>query len=64
VRAASIISALGRVVTSIVNADEGVDTTSPGNAVRRLSKGLARYQREAADEQIRDGLIQRFEFTS
>ena len=40
-----------------------LDTTSLGNAVRRLREGLARYQREPADEQIRDGLIQRFEFT-
>ena len=40
-----------------------LDTTSLGNAVRRLSEGLARYKREASDEQIRDGLIQRFEFT-
>ena len=40
-----------------------LDTTSLGNAVRRLREGLARYEREATDEQIRDGLIQRFEFT-
>jgi nucleotidyltransferase substrate binding protein (TIGR01987 family) len=40
-----------------------LDATSLGNAVRRLGEGLARYEREAADEQIRDGLIQRFEFT-
>jgi nucleotidyltransferase substrate binding protein (TIGR01987 family) len=40
-----------------------LDTTSFGNAVRRLREGLARYERESADEQIRDGLIQRFEFT-
>ena len=40
-----------------------LDTTSLGNAVRRLREGLARYEREPADEQIRDGLIQRFEFT-
>ncbi len=40
-----------------------LDTTSPGNAVRRLREGLARYEREPADEQLRDGLIQRFEFT-
>jgi nucleotidyltransferase substrate binding protein (TIGR01987 family) len=38
-------------------------TTSLGNAVRRLREGLARYEREPRDEQIRDGLIQRFEFT-
>ncbi len=40
-----------------------LDTTSLGNAMRRLPEGLARYEREPADEQIRDGLIQRFEFT-
>ena len=40
-----------------------LDITSLGNAVRRLREGLARYERETADEQIRDGLIQRFEFT-
>ncbi|MBV8575148.1 MAG: nucleotidyltransferase substrate binding protein [Acetobacteraceae bacterium] len=40
-----------------------LDTTSFGNAVRRLHEGLARYEREPADEQLRDGLIQRFEFT-
>lgn len=33
------------------------------NAVRRLREGLARYEQDQADEQIRDGLIQRFEFT-
>jgi hypothetical protein len=31
--------------------------------VRCLREGLARYEREPADEQIRDGLIQRFEYT-
>jgi nucleotidyltransferase substrate binding protein (TIGR01987 family) len=40
-----------------------LDITSLGNAVGRLREGLARYGREPADEQIRDGLIQRFEFT-
>jgi nucleotidyltransferase substrate binding protein (TIGR01987 family) len=40
-----------------------LDTTSLGNAARRLREGLARYERDPADEQIRDGLIQRFEFT-
>ena len=39
------------------------DTTSLGNAVRRLRQGPARCEREPADEQIRDGLIHRFEFT-
>jgi nucleotidyltransferase substrate binding protein (TIGR01987 family) len=40
-----------------------LDTTSFGNAVRRLREGIVRCEREPADEQIRDGLIQRFEFT-
>jgi nucleotidyltransferase substrate binding protein (TIGR01987 family) len=40
-----------------------LDTTSLGNAVRRLREGLVRHEREPTDEQIRDGLIQRFEFT-
>jgi len=40
-----------------------LDTTSLGNAVRRLREGLIRCESEPTDEQIRDGLIQRFEFT-
>jgi nucleotidyltransferase substrate binding protein (TIGR01987 family) len=40
-----------------------LDITSLGSAVRRLREGLARCEREPADEQVRDGLIQRFEFT-
>lgn len=32
-------------------------------AVQRLDEGLARYQSDISDTQIRDGLIQRFEFT-
>ena len=40
-----------------------LDTTSLGNAVRRLREGLTRYESEPMDEQLRDGLIQRFEFT-
>lgn len=32
-------------------------------AVARLDEGLARYRRDESDAQIRDGLIQRFEFT-
>lgn len=32
-------------------------------AITRLEEGLARYQRDITDTQIRDGLIQRFEFT-
>jgi nucleotidyltransferase substrate binding protein (TIGR01987 family) len=40
-----------------------LDASSLGNAVRRLREGLARHEREPADEQIRDGLIHRFAFT-
>ena len=40
-----------------------LDITSLGSAVKRLREGLSRYEREPKDEQVRDGLIQRFEFT-
>ena len=33
------------------------------NALARLGEGLARYRLDESDAQIRDGLIQRFEFT-
>ena len=33
------------------------------NAITRLDEGIARYQTDISDKQIRDGLIQRFEFT-
>jgi nucleotidyltransferase substrate binding protein (TIGR01987 family) len=33
------------------------------NAIARLGEGLERHRREPHDEQLRDGLIQRFEFT-
>ncbi len=32
-------------------------------AIQRLEEGLKRYQNDITDLQIRDGLIQRFEFT-
>ncbi len=32
-------------------------------AIQRLEEGLARYRTDTSDTQIRDGLIQRFEFT-
>ncbi len=32
-------------------------------AILRLEEGLKRYEKDTSDEQIRDGLIQRFEFT-
>ena len=40
-----------------------LDLTPLANAVQRLDEGLARYQQDITDTQIRDGLIQRFEFT-
>ncbi len=43
--------------------DDRLDLTSLESAVQRLGEGLARYEKTVADTQIRDGLIQRFEFT-
>jgi nucleotidyltransferase substrate binding protein (TIGR01987 family) len=40
-----------------------LDITPFANAVDRLREGLRRYACDTTDEQIRDGLIQRFEFT-
>jgi len=42
---------------------ERLDISSFSKAVARLEEGLARYERNTDDDQIRDGLIQRFEFT-
>jgi len=43
--------------------DIALDLHSLVNAIDRLREGLARYQQDTTDTQIRDGLIQRFEFT-
>lgn len=40
-----------------------LDISSLDKAVDRLGEGLDRYRRDESDAQIRDGLIQRFEFT-
>lgn len=40
-----------------------LDATPLRNTLNRLREGLTRHRREPADEQLRDGLIQRFEFT-
>jgi nucleotidyltransferase substrate binding protein (TIGR01987 family) len=40
-----------------------LDITPLVNAIDRLREGLARHLSEPADDQLRDGLIQRFEFT-
>lgn len=40
-----------------------LDLTPLERAIDRLAEGWQRYQRDTTDTQIRDGLIQRFEFT-
>lgn len=40
-----------------------LDISAFEKAIDRLHEGLARYQRDISDTQIRDGLIQRFEFS-
>ncbi len=40
-----------------------LDISALINAINRLDEGIKRYQLDICDEQIRDGLIQRFEFT-
>ncbi|HEY2617316.1 MAG TPA: HI0074 family nucleotidyltransferase substrate-binding subunit [Acetobacteraceae bacterium] len=40
-----------------------LDISPLASAVGRLREGLERHRREPHDEQLRDGLIQRFEFT-
>ena len=40
-----------------------LDISSFEKAITRLTEGLSRYQQDINDDQIRDGLIQRFEFT-
>lgn len=42
---------------------EMFNLTPLANAVNRLEEGLVRYEKDVSDTQIRDGLIQRFEFT-
>lgn len=40
-----------------------LDLAPFANAVARLEQGLRRHHAEPQDDQLRDGLIQRFEFT-
>lgn len=40
-----------------------LDLSPLGNSIARLREGLDRYLQNTSDAQIRDGLIQRFEFT-
>lgn len=44
-------------------ADQMLDLHPLERAIDRLSEGWLRYQQDIRDTQIRDGLIQRFEFT-
>lgn len=43
--------------------DIPLDISSLEKALARLGEGLARYAQDTSDTQIRDGLVQRFEFT-
>lgn len=40
-----------------------IDISPLINAIARLEEGHVRYLKDTSDQQIRDGLIQRFEFT-
>ena len=40
-----------------------LDPTAYRNAVDRLTEGVARYTADPADTEVRDGVIQRFEYT-
>ena len=44
-------------------ANDKLNTSPLERAIDRLSEGWDRYQSDTSDAQIRDGLIQRFEFT-
>lgn len=43
--------------------DGKLDLSPLDRAIDRLNEGWLRYQQDTSDMQIRDGLIQRFEFT-
>ncbi len=43
--------------------DDSLDISPLARAIQRLDEGWERYQHDISDTQIRDGLIQRFEFT-
>lgn len=44
-------------------ADFPLDLSALAKAINRLDEGIARYQADTSDTQIRGGLIQRFEIT-
>lgn len=43
--------------------DDGPRVEPFERSIQRLEEGLSRYRADESDEQIRDGLVQRFEFT-
>lgn len=43
--------------------NDALDLTPLRKALARLNEGWERFQKDTTDTQIRDGLIQRFEFT-
>jgi nucleotidyltransferase substrate binding protein (TIGR01987 family) len=47
----------------VSGAPHTIDIAPLRNVVAKLREGLARHHGEPADEQLRDGLIQRFEYT-
>lgn len=44
-------------------ADIKLDIEPLYRAIQRLKEGLSRFEQNESDDQLRDGLIQRFEFT-
>ena len=46
-----------------MEADMALDITSLENAAARLDQGLTRYRGDVSDIRIRDGLVQRLDFT-
>lgn len=48
---------------AVTGYDDRPDITPLERAIERLEEGLRRYRSDTGDLQIRDGLIQRFEFT-
>jgi hypothetical protein len=49
--------------TALTDRAAPLDLTALVNAVARLREGLERHRQVPQDEQLRDGLIQRFEYT-
>jgi nucleotidyltransferase substrate binding protein (TIGR01987 family) len=47
----------------VSEAERSLDIGPFERAIARLAEGLERHRRTPADDQLRDGLIQRFEFT-